>query len=359
MVAYLITQHVVRNDFNLFHERIIDGLIKSNIDLALYKGKGVETVEFNTFSCRVYSTDLGTLLNFNFLLDFIPTCLGLFKEYKNGKYFFSRNIVSLLHEIILISNYRKIIKKNSITKLFAVNFNYDLHLAFAANTLSVETIAMQHSIWYGYRLPERYHEWPSTTIFVFDSKRKQYHDNHYDIKSIVAGELWKLKFPYNNIIQDEVLVIYESDNFSFTVDLLLKLTERINPNKIRIRPHPWKIKFGNSIGSFVSQKYLWAYTTMEKMPLVAVCLGSTAHSELLYYNVNSFYVIGQQSHSIMGTKVPFNTFVIKDEIDLVQLVDRIEEAFNSVKNKYEMQYPLNIEYENMQSLMNIAEYLKQ
>jgi hypothetical protein len=271
------------------YKTLAEAFSERNIDIKTICGPGVEKsdIENYSFPNTVFWTEAKTKLGSRHFW-------GIFVS-KSWKTQFSSSVnqkAPLLTSIYLAMEAQRFslyLKQLSPAFILGIKFNSFTPAVFAADCLGIPLYAIQHGQYLPSSIGFRPHEWPAKNIFTFSEKSKREHEQRFEglgFRFISAGPIWEMRKRENTPERKPgLLLVIESEEEVFSDSLVECLKTIAGGEHFAIKPHPYLTQLGisdayNRHSDFCDFSDFW-----DSIPEVALSLGSSATSELVYLGV--------------------------------------------------------------------------
>ncbi len=173
--------------------------------------------------------------------------------------------------------------------ILGIKFTSFTPAVFAADCLGIPLYAIQHAEYPRSSIGLRPHEWPAKNIFSFSKKSKVEHEKRFEslgCRFISAGPIWEMRHHGNTPERKPgLLLVIESEETIFSDSLVERLKSLAGIENLAIKPHPYLTKLGISDALNRHPDICEFSDFWDSIPEVALSLGSSATSELIYLGV--------------------------------------------------------------------------
>lgn len=170
--------------------------------------------------------------------------------------------------------------------IVSIKFDSCYEFVSSANRSGIPTVAIQHGEGSLEALPKRVHEWPASIVLVWNEYWKKKYDSIYRRQSrfySINAILWHARYCSVTPERSKKIVFFES---SFNREDLIESTINVfGKERVAIKPHPYKLLHGLSLGETCSPEMIWEINLWERVPFIGISFGSTVTNELIYLSV--------------------------------------------------------------------------
>jgi hypothetical protein len=323
----------VRSDLLRVYQSLAEAFSDRGVDVLIICGPGVEKsdIEKYSFPNIVFWPEAKSKLKMHALRRIFARNCWTTQFVSSLKQ--KAPLLTSVHLAMEAQRFSQYLNQISPAFILGIKFTSFTPAVFAADCLGIPLYAVQHGEYLASSIGSRPHEWPAKNIFTFSEKSKREHEKHFEslgCRFISAGPIWEMRQRGNTPEKKPgLLLVIESEKEVFSDPLIKRLKAVAGVEHFAIKPHPYLTKLGisdafNRHSEFCDFSDFW-----DSIPDVALSLGSSATSELVYlgvpvitvypesFGINYFPITGTYSNTTEGVSQALQVIrsVLEHKID--------------------------------------------
>lgn len=281
-----IEKDCIRDDLLKVYETLSVALIESGVHLRVLIGPDADPIPLDSY--RFEKVDFWDSISRNSLVDFHRIVAGFAKMIGLRAVRRTRNHRKVVATIVNYELSKRYLERFGPDFIVGIKYDSLKELVHGAISMRISTYAIEHANYPHIAKQKNPYEWPAQYIFCWSREKVLANSTQFanrGAKFLFGGPTWGLRHTSKSAEKSDKVLLLESDNSVWSDSFVHELSDYFGDESFAIKPHPHLLREGSS-SAYANFPHLCDFSNFwEQSPRVAISLGSSSTSELIYLGV--------------------------------------------------------------------------